>query len=877
MDGLGPYRPFLGAVLPELGPAPSSVDRATLVETLCRAIAGVGGPGPATVVLDDLHRVDDATLELLPALAPSLATSPVVLVGISRTDEPERSPVLRAVRTALRRERRVTELALGPLSGHDVELLIEQRLGAAPTPRFAALVEEATQGVPFLIEELAASVSEDGRLSVTPQGLAIAEGASMSVPSAVRDAVALRTDGLSAAGRAALEAAAASGAAADAELVAQVADEAGLEEAVHAGLLVLVGDGGVAFRSGLTREAVSDATPASRRRALHRRLAGCLRDRGGPHSSIAEHWVAAGNVAEARAALVRAAHEACEVHAYRDAARAARRALDLWPADEDGEGRLALVERLADCAELSGDLTAAALAWREIAAARRARDEGARAAAAQARLAAVAARRGESRQAVAAALAAAAGFAIVGDHGAAARERLLAAAFLQSAGDLRLAMAAIRQAAGEARRAGREDLAVRGLVLEGIVRAKLGAHAEGLAAVEEALSRALAAGLGEAAEAYAAIPRVIENSADYRTTVAAYETAAVYCDGHGAAASAAVCRSCMAHILRITGRWRRAADICQAVLSESEDESHARCVAGIVLGSIHACRGELRPARRLLSEWEAVARRLRSLGPEIELDWYLARLSLIEGDGESAADRCRAVLERWAQSDDHHYAVHALRWSSTVLAQRGDQRAARACTEALGRMAADTGNAEVLSALAHAVGETALLDGEPERAASQFLSSLELSRAVAIPHDRAETQMRAAGALAAVGRAAEAADLLRQARRTALRLGARPLASEAARALAGLGGADAGIEVPIGSGALDGLSPRELQVLRLLTDGATNRAIAGELVLSVRTVDMHVRHVLSKLDCRSRTEAAARGVVLLGGAAPEPPAGRSAD
>ncbi len=55
-----------------------------------------------------------------------------------------------------------------------------------------------------------------------------------------------------------------------------------------------------------------------------------------------------------------------------------------------------------------------------------------------------------------------------------------------------------------------------------------------------------------------------------------------------------------------------------------------------------------------------------------------------------------------------------------------------------------------------------------------------------------------------------------------------------------------------------GLSRRELEVVRLLSDGCTNREIAEQLVVSRRTVDMHVRNILRKLDCRSRVEAAKR-------------------
>ena len=51
---------------------------------------------------------------------------------------------------------------------------------------------------------------------------------------------------------------------------------------------------------------------------------------------------------------------------------------------------------------------------------------------------------------------------------------------------------------------------------------------------------------------------------------------------------------------------------------------------------------------------------------------------------------------------------------------------------------------------------------------------------------------------------------------------------------------------------------RELEVVRLVAVGRTNREIATELFLSPRTVDMHIRNILRKLDCRSRVEAAHR-------------------
>ena len=54
-----------------------------------------------------------------------------------------------------------------------------------------------------------------------------------------------------------------------------------------------------------------------------------------------------------------------------------------------------------------------------------------------------------------------------------------------------------------------------------------------------------------------------------------------------------------------------------------------------------------------------------------------------------------------------------------------------------------------------------------------------------------------------------------------------------------------------------GLSPRELEVLRLVAAGKTNQAIAAELFISERTVERHVSNILAKLGVGSRTAAAA--------------------
>jgi DNA-binding CsgD family transcriptional regulator len=140
---------------------------------------------------------------------------------------------------------------------------------------------------------------------------------------------------------------------------------------------------------------------------------------------------------------------------------------------------------------------------------------------------------------------------------------------------------------------------------------------------------------------------------------------------------------------------------------------------------------------------------------------------------------------------------------------------------------------------------------------------------LAEPHPQAEMLLHAAEAALAGGDRDGAAERLRRAAPLAGHLGARPLAEQIAilarRArlrLAGDGSADAGPGEPgSGDGEL-GLTERELEVLRLVAAGRSNREIAAELYISPKTASVHVSNILGKLNVANRGEAAARAHAL---------------
>jgi DNA-binding CsgD family transcriptional regulator/tetratricopeptide (TPR) repeat protein len=866
LEDIGPLKGHLALLLPELGRARKDASSATILEALRCAFETIAGGRASCVLLDDLHWADETTLlEVLPMLASALANGRLLVVGIYRNDEIPRGHPLRRLRRDLRRAGRLRELVLEPLDSAGTAGLAAQTLGGDPAPALAAALHERTQGVPFFVEELAGALVASGRVRHGRHGMELAEGEEVPLPDTVRDAVLLRAAALSDEARAVLEVAAVAGLSFELPVVVDLAGEAGLDEAIESGIVLETEPGWASFRHALTREALHGDVRWTRRRALHRRYATYLGERGAPPSVIAEHWLAAHDNERAAPVLVAATTAYESVHAYRDALRVGRRAVELWPEAKEEPARLALLDRVARCAELCGDLNEAIVAWREVADGRRLAGDGLGAAEAERQLATAYDLQGASERALVARRAAADAFSDGGLPGEAATELLAAAANLDSAGNLEAALELIEWARSEAVRSGRLDLQARVLGVEGTVRAKLGQIDSGLEAARAGLELALSEDLvAPAAEAYQRVANVLENAGDYRAAWDAYQTAYDFCEAQGASAAAQVCLVCLGFILVFTAEWDRAIELDRTILASPDSPLGVKMGAKQHIGLIGAARGETKRSRKLLSESGAYAARFDRERMAIWDAMGHAWLDELEGSTDSAIERCRFILARWGESESLHYPVPALRWATTFLATNGADDDARACAAALAALASKTVNPEALAALGHALGETALLDGDADEAAAHFERALGVLRELELPFEAAQTQARAGVAFVKAGDRNAGVEHLVAAYRTARRLGAKPLALRVTRELEAIGEP---VERRLGRKAAaslsgPGLSRRELEVMRLVADGRTNREIAHEFFVSPRTVDMHVRNIFVKLGCRSRAEATRKAVDL---------------
>jgi ATP/maltotriose-dependent transcriptional regulator MalT len=143
-------------------------------------------------------------------------------------------------------------------------------------------------------------------------------------------------------------------------------------------------------------------------------------------------------------------------------------------------------------------------------------------------------------------------------------------------------------------------------------------------------------------------------------------------------------------------------------------------------------------------------------------------------------------------------------------------------------------------------GAVRLAEGNPRGALSSLRTAWACWQELEAPYEAARCRVLTARAWRALGDEASASMELDAARAAFLELGAAPDVA-AVDALSRRGP----------SAAVGPLTPREVEIVRLVAAGKSNRAVAGELYLSEKTVERHLSNIFSKLGITSRTAATA--------------------
>ena len=296
---------------------------------------------------------------------------------------------------------------------------------------------------------------------------------------------------------------------------------------------------------------------------------------------------------------------------------------------------------------------------------------------------------------------------------------------------------------------------------------------------------------------------------------------------------------CLVHraeILRLQGAWddamREASRGC-----ERPRETIGRTWVGgaqYVQAEIHRLRGELARA-------EDGYRAASMAGHESQPG--LALLRLAQGDREAAAAAIRRALD---ESSDPATRCRLLPAYVEITIAAGDVRAARAGAEELGGIADHLGAPLVRATAAHALGAVLLAEGDGRAALAALRAAWTAWQRIEAPYEAACARVLIGLACRALGDLDTAQLELDTARWVFQELGARP---DVARADA-LARADAAPRPA-------GVSAREVEVLRLVASGRTNRDIARALVISDHTVRRHLQNIFNKIGVSSRAAATA--------------------
>ena len=292
------------------------------------------------------------------------------------------------------------------------------------------------------------------------------------------------------------------------------------------------------------------------------------------------------------------------------------------------------------------------------------------------------------------------------------------------------------------------------------------------------------------------------------------------------------CRIYRAILMRLRGDWSRA-------VAELEQACRDLAIDGqLVAGHAWYELGELRRLQGAPGVEEAYQQAI-AFGRVAQPGLALYRLS--QGDVQAADAGLRRVLAEREQAVDRLVLLEA---AVEVDLAAGRIDSAEDAVAEMERIAKAFPTTAARSTVASARGAIALAEDCPADALVRLRDSVNGWRELGVPYEAAMVGVRIAEACRILGDEDGVRMELRAALATFERLGARPDADRARELLA---------DRPDGA---SGLSPREIEVLRLIVDGRTNAEIAAELYLSERTVHRHVSSILTKLGVRSRTAAA---------------------
>ncbi|MBB2745495.1 UNVERIFIED_ORG: DNA-binding SARP family transcriptional activator [Microbispora rosea subsp. rosea] len=262
---------------------------------LARAVGDYvdGVPGPLLIVLEDVHRADEETLQLLRHLAVRLAATPVLVLLTHRPGESSADLMATAAALAVQT---VENLELSGLAPDEVARLLTERSGMEVDRATARKVSERTGGNPLFVSETARLLAIDGPSAVNV------------LPPGVRDLIRRRVAHLPGAVQVTLRNAAVLGREVDADVLIAMpgADEEtvldGLEAGVLAGLLEEPRPGRVRFAHVLVRETLYEDIPRLRRARMHRKVVTALETvRPGDVGALGHHALAAATTATAPA------------------------------------------------------------------------------------------------------------------------------------------------------------------------------------------------------------------------------------------------------------------------------------------------------------------------------------------------------------------------------------------------------------------------------------------------------------------------------------------------------------------------------------------------------------------------------------------------